>query len=255
MKKICILIILIAVYTSAGARNFCGRVFVGSQGQIVPYRILFPEKFDPSCSYPLFLFLHGAGERGTDNESQLIHGGEVFEKDKNLRNVIVIIPQCPKEDYWVNIVRPVTREEQASREFPENAPISSSLSAVKELLDAYISLGFVDTDRIYGSGLSMGGFGILDLAVRYPDFFRGVESICGGINVNRMKNYSGKTSFRFFHGAKDDIVLPRFSREACESLVENGIEATIIEYPEANHNSWDSAFAEPDYISWFFALK
>lgn len=256
MKKILIssILTLFCIVLPAQTREFCDRIFTGSLGQVLPYKISFPDDFDPTRSYPMFLFLHGAGERGADNESQVVHGKDVLLNDSHLRHAIVIAPQCPREDYWVNIVHPAGPDGNASRVFPEYAPISSSLAAVKELMDAYIALGFIDTDRIFGSGLSMGGFGILDLAARYPDFFKGVEPICGGINVKRMEKYRGRTAFRFFHGLKDDIVPPRFSQEACAALAANGINASIIEYPDNNHNSWDSAFSEPDYISWFFEL-
>lgn len=234
-------------------RNFTDRVYVASHGQALPYKILFPENFDPAESYPLFLFLHGAGERGTDNKAQITHGEQLFLSDDLLKQAIVIAPQCPEEDYWVNIVRPVN--DNAHRVFPESAPISISLMSVKELLDSFIALGMVDESRIYGAGLSMGGFGILDLAMRYPDFFAAVEPICGGVNVNRVASYSGPTAFRFFHGLRDDIVPPRFSHDAYRALQEKGVESYLVEYPEANHNSWDSAFLEPDFIVWLFKHK
>lgn len=238
---------LILSCSIAAGREFVDRIFVSSTGQSLPYKVAFPQNFNPAESYPVLLFLHGAGERGTDNKSQIAHGGKRLLDDEALQQVIVIAPQCPKEDYWVNIIRPV---DNARRTFPESAPISISLSAVKELLDSFIALGFVNTDRVYGSGLSMGAFGLLDLTVRYPDLFAAVQPICGGINVERLASFSGKTAFRFFHGLRDDIVLPKFSQEANSVLQGKGVESSIVEYPEANHNSWDPAFAEPDFIEW-----
>lgn len=248
MKKLIIAVIgLVFSCGIVAARDFVDRIFISSNGQCLPYKVAFPENFNPAESYPVLLFLHGAGERGTDNRSQVVHGGKRLLNDPALQQVIVIAPQCPKEDYWVNIIRPV---DNARRTFPESAPISISLSAVKELLDSFIALGFVKTDRIYGSGLSMGAFGILDLTVRYPRLFAAVQPICGGINAGRLASFSGKTAFRFFHGLRDDIVLPKFSQEANRVLQEKGIESSIVEYPEANHNSWDPAFAEPDFVEW-----
>lgn len=244
-------IMLLVFCTGAFGRDYTRRVFHASNGADLSYKVIYPDGFDPSETYPLFLFLHGSGERGSDNESQTVHGGRLFASDPLLAKAIVVVPQCPREDYWVMIDRPV--QNNATRTFPASAPMSVSLGAVKELLDCMVGLGFVDTDRIYGSGLSMGGFAILDLVARFPDLFAAVEPICGGINVERMRSYEGGTAFRFFHGLRDDIVLPKFSREACAALVANGKEASIIEYPEANHNSWDSAFAEPDFISWLFS--
>ena len=246
--KILITTALLLLCSLVQGRQFVDRNFVSSLGQTIPYKVAFPEAFDPAESYPVLLFLHGAGERGTDNGRQIVHGGKLLLNDPGLQNVIVIAPQCPEEDYWVSIVRPV---DNANRTFPEAAPISASLFGVKELLDSFISLGFVDTEHIYGSGLSMGGFGILDLTVRFPELFAAVQPICGGINTERLRDWNGKTAFRFFHGLKDDIVLPKFSSEADKVLRDKGIESSIVTYPEANHNSWDSAFAEPDFVKWF----
>ncbi|MGN1210068.1 MAG: alpha/beta hydrolase-fold protein [Candidatus Cryptobacteroides sp.] len=251
MKKFAstLILLLFTVFQTVLAGDFTDRIFISSSGQHLPYKVIFPEGFNPAGQYPLLLFLHGAGERGTDNARQVVHGGNLLTTDKTLANAIVIAPQCPAEDYWVNIVRPVNN---AERTFPENAPFSMSLSAVKELLDCFIALGFVDTSRIYGTGLSMGAFGILDLTLRYPDLFAAVEPICGGVNSKRLEKYEGRTAFRFFHGQKDDIVPPSFSKEAYRILKSKGVETELVEYPMANHNSWDPAFAEPDFMEWLF---
>lgn len=237
---------------SQDKREFIDRTFISKSGQELPYKVIFPDNFNPAESYPVLLFLHGAGERGTDNDKQVAHGRNRFMTDPALRQVIFIAPQCPYEDYWVNIVRPTTPKERQNRTFPYQAPISSSLQAVKELLDALISLGFVDEDRIYGAGISMGAMGILDMTMRYPDLFAAVQPICGGVNADRTKEFTGKTAFRFFHGLMDDIVLPKFAQENCAALKTAGAEAVIVEYPQANHNSWDPAFAEEDFFTWMF---
>lgn len=260
MKKFyCILLVLtflpfviVDAQTEEG-RCFIDRLFVSESGQKLPYKIMYPDNFDPSHSYPLVLFLHGAGERGSDNQKQIIHGRQRFSTDKDLNKAIFVAPQCPQEDYWVCIVRTNNLQEHSSRKFPFDAPISSSLLAVKELLDNIISLGFVDHDRVYGCGISMGAMGILDMTMRYPDFFAAVQPICGGVNLQRTHEYEGKTAFRFFHGLKDDIVLPKFSQDVCKILQDKEVESMIVEYPEANHNSWDSALAEPDFFTWMFS--
>ena len=192
---------------SQDKREFIDRTFISKSGQELPYKVIYPDNFNPAESYPVLLFLHGAGERGTDNDKQVAHGRNRFMTDPALRQVIFIAPQCPYEDYWVNIVRPTTPKERQNRTFPYQAPISSSLQAVKELLDDLISLGFVDEDRIYGAGISMGAMGILDMTMRYPDLFAAVQPICGGVNADRTKEFTGKTAFRFFHGLLDLYLL------------------------------------------------
>ena len=252
MKKLFAIISMLVIAVSAmaqEAREFCDKVFTGSNGAEVPYKVLYPENFKPEASYPLLLFLHGAGERGTDNELQLTHGGDLLKTSPELRNVIVIVPQCPEEDYWARIIEEKSGED---RVFPLKAPEAPTTTAVKELLDDMIALGFADADRIYGTGLSMGAMGLLDMVMRYPDFFAAVEPICGGVNVERCKTYRGRTAFRFFHGLKDAVVLPKFSIEANDALKQSGVETSIVTYPDATHGSWKNAFVEPDFLSWLF---
>ena len=234
----------------AQEREFTNRIYHSSIGQDLPYQVLYPRDFNPSGKYPLILFLHGAGERGTDGIAQTGHGHDVFAGEATA-GAIVVAPQCPWEDSWVRMSAKV----DGWHVWPEKAPISGSLLAVKELLDAMISLGFVDEDAIYCTGLSMGGMGTLDLVMRYPDFFAAVQPICGGVNIERARAYRGKTVFRFFHGLADDTVNPEGSINTYNVLKENGHDATLVTYEGVNHNSWDNAFKEPDYISWFFRYR
>lgn len=233
--------------SNAQSREFTCRIYRSSIGQELPYQVLYPKDFNPAEKYPLILFLHGAGERGTDGVAQTNHGRALFSGEETA-GAIVIAPQCPWEDSWVRMSAKVN----GWHVWPANAPISGSLLSVKELLDAMISLGFVDENAIFCTGLSMGGMGTLDLVMRYPDFFAAVQPICGGVNINRAEAYCGKTAFRFFHGLADDTVNPDGSIRTCKVLQDNGHDATLVTYEGVNHNSWDNAFEEPDFISWFF---
>lgn len=256
MKRISLtaLILLFTVLVASGQvqRQFTDRIFHSSLDQDLPYKVMFPENFDPAQSYPLLLFLHGSGERGTDNNAQLLHGGDRLQSDPTLKGTIVIVPQCPKEDSWVRLAQADNSSGQRERNFPYSAPISSSMKAVKELLDAFIAIGIVDTEQVFGMGISMGGMGILDLTFRYPDLFAAVQPLCGGANNDRASEFKGKTSFRFFHGLRDAVVLPKYSQENCEALKGAGINATIVEYPEDTHNCWDNTFREPNLFTWMF---
>ena len=253
MKRIILfaLAALTLVCCSAPKREFAPKEFVATTGHVLPYRVIYPDNFDPLKQYPLLLFLHGAGERGSDNELQLVHGRALFEGDPLLRDMIVVAPQCSEAGYWVRIVRPVTPEEIARRSFPYDAEISDDLLAVKQLLDCFIALGYVDTDAIYGTGLSMGGMGVLDLMLRYPDFFAAIQPICGAADAQRCAEYKGRTRVRFFQGLDDPVVAPHFSQEDCEALKQAGVPVEYVAYPGVQHNSWDNAFAEKDFISWF----
>ncbi|MCQ2173599.1 MAG: dienelactone hydrolase family protein [Bacteroidales bacterium] len=251
MKRIFTVMALLAIAGSAifaQSREFVCRYFPASNGVVLPYRILYPLNFDPESRYPMLVFLHGSGERGTDNQSQTFHGGKLFASGEELDGAIFIAPQCPWHDYWA----PVNDNYPEGERFPQDAAMTKALEAVKELMDSFISLGFADPDRIYGTGLSMGGFGILDFTLRFPDYFTAVQPICGGVNIERCRQYRGRTAFRFFHGLADDVVPPSCSIDADEALKAAGAQSELITYPGVGHGSWNNAFAEPDFLSWFF---
>lgn len=232
--------------------SFLKKRFTATDGYELNYRILYPENYDPSQKYALILFLHGAGERGADNEAQLVHGGDMFASHENRVNfpAIIIAPQCPAETYWVDYTRP-TPENPVRHFYPSN-PITKPLNAVKQLVDSYVSKGLVDKGNMHVAGLSMGGIGTFDLVFRYPDMFVTATPICGGVNIQRAEKFKGKTIFRILHGSEDDVVDVRFSRDAYSALQKAGAKVSYKEYPGVNHNSWDNAFAEPDFIRWMF---
>lgn len=242
-----IFIAFLSVPSHAQSRDFVDGTFVSSSGLELPYKMLLPEGFDSRKSYPLFLFLHGAGERGSDNRRQISHGEKLLLNDSNLKNAVVIAPQCPLSGRWADFMSPAFLNI-----FPESPAMPEPLIAVKELMDSLIYAGCADGNRIYGVGLSMGAFGLLDLVVRYPDMFVAAISICGGINTRRLEGFSGKTSFRFYHGKLDYVILPVFSRKAHETLRSQGVQSELIEYPWVAHNSWNRAFKEPDFTKWLF---
>lgn len=232
--------------------SFLKKQFTAKDGYQLNYRVLYPLHYSPDKSCPVILFLHGAGERGEDNEKQLTHGGDLFAsyETQSSHLAIIIAPQCPSEYYWSTYTRPSASGQK--REFPYAVPITPALNAVKELLDSYIQKGIVDTDQIHIAGLSMGAIGSFDLVRRYPNFFRTATPICGGANLDRLKNFKGKTIFRIYHGSADDTVDVIWSRDAYETLKNSGKEVYYKEYPGVNHDSWNHAFAEPDFISWMF---
>lgn len=218
--------------------------FEASNGVSLPYQIHYPESYSFNEKCPLLLFLHGAGERGNDNEAQMIHGGDMFRSSEILRNVIVIAPQCPEEDRWA------TRG--GAWELGYDPELNAPLAAVKELLDCFVKTGVADPDHVYATGLSMGAMGTFDLTMAYPDYFAAVSPICGTVNSQEIDEYDGDTVFRIYHGEADSVVPPKGSYNAYETLKANGKDVTLITYPGVDHNSWDNAFAEPDFLSWFF---
>ena len=196
------------------------------------YRVLPPENLKPGKKYPLVLFLHGAGERGNDNEKQLTHGGQMWLNPVNREKhpAFVLFPQCPADGYWAYMARPASF---MPSEMPAEVPLSPVFQAVKELLDTYLARPEVDKSRIYVMGLSMGGMGTFDMAVRS----------------------SKRVKFRIFHGDADDVVTPEGSRQAYKTLKSIGADVEYIEFPGCNHGSWNPAFNYPGFMDWLFAQK
>jgi predicted peptidase len=218
------------------------------------YRILFPKDFSEEKEYPVVLFLHGAGERGNDNQSQLTHGSELFLKHQEKFPAIVIFPQAPKDDYWAKVE--VNRDTVPFQfDFMNKKPATKSLQLVMDLMEEMISKNYVNKDRIYVGGLSMGGMGTFELIYKRPEMFAAAFAICGGANPEIAKEYPQGFNIWLFHGKKDDVVLPKYSEAMARAINHYGGNAKLSLYPDDNHNSWDSAFAEPNLLPWLFSHK
>lgn len=250
--KVWIWVILLCISHSSFAQTYKKEVFQSPSGWELPYRILFPENYDTTKTYPMVFFLHGAGERGNNNKAQLVHGSFLFKK-KEIRSqfpAIVVFPQCQLLGYWGTLETNNGRWSMPLYDEPNN-----NLKAAMELMDELTRTQAVDEDRIYLMGLSMGGFGTMEWIARQPDRFAAAIPICGGGNLALTKNYGGKVPLWIFHGAKDEVVPVDLSRSLHEKLLSEGAAVRYTEYPEAKHNSWDSAFAEPDFLPWLFSHK
>ena len=253
MKKILITAVVIfscmAVMNAQKNELFLKKEFV-FKGDTLKYRVLFPENYDRTRQYPLVLFLHGSGERGSDNEKQLTHGAALFADEENRKDYpsIVIFPQCPQESFWVER----ERLQDQSILFPEKPKITKPLFLVKKLMDSYVKKESVDIKRIYVMGLSMGGMGTFDLICRYPKYFAAAIPICGGVNTERLKKVK-KMPIRIFHGGADPVVSREFSRNAhIELKAQGSVKVEYIEFPGIGHDSWTKAFQYPDFLSWLY---
>lgn len=194
------------------------------------YLIFIPENYGLTKSgTPIILFLHGAGERGIDINLVKVHGiAKMCTKRKNFP-FIAISPQCQPEKWWD----------------PEQ---------LKELLDHVIDLLDVDGDRVYLTGLSMGGFGSWALAAKYPDTFAAVVPICGGGNpadAGKIKDIP----IWAFHGDIDDVVNISKSQAMVDALekLKGNVKFTI--YPGVGHNSWTKAYNDPELYDWLLSQK
>jgi predicted peptidase len=226
------------------------------KGDTLPYRVLLPENYDASKKYPLIVFLHGAGERGRDNDKQLVHGSKLFLKEEVRKNfpAIVVFPQCAEESYWSNVDRQRGADGKTVFTFREDGPATTAMvlaqALVKDLLKKYP----IEKKQVYVGGLSMGGMGTFEIVRRNPKMFAAAFPICGGAapaTAGKLK----KVNWWVFHGAKDDVVAQSFSDGMVNALKKLNVPVKYTVYPNANHNSWDPAFAEPELLPWLFAQK
>lgn len=191
------------------------------------YLLFLPEGYgNGQKRWPLMLFLHGAGERGSDLEKVKKHGPPKIVQTKRDFPFIVVSPLCPGGKSW-----------------------TTKTEALITLLDEIISRYEVDTERIYLTGLSMGGYGSWALASEYPDRFVAVVPICGG--GNRMMALSLKdVPIWAFHGAKDDVVPLKEAQEMVDAVNACGGNAKLTVYPDANHDSWTRTYNNPELYDW-----
>jgi len=180
-------------------------VLTSKKGSI-PYRVLLPKNYNPNIKYPLILFLHGAGERGNDNESQLVHGADLFLEESVRQDypAVIVFPQCAADESWGNygysrVDNVVTIEYSATVDKIKHQELLKSL--VKKLKKDFS----LDNNRLYLGGLSMGSMGAFDMVKANPKLFAAVFAICGGANPKIAKRISNP-SWWIFHGADDNVV-------------------------------------------------
>ena len=272
MKKLILVIgicfYVVLTYAQQDAYNLYEKKdYTTDNGHVLPYRILFPENYDKTKKYPLILLLHGSGARGKDNEKQLFERSEngekqlrssssLFLKDENRKKykVIVVVPQCPENSSW-SIMRIDTIEQKATRVFDYNIEPTWPLLATNELVRKLIKEEAVDPSRVYITGWSMGGHGTYEFVYRNPDLFAAALPICGGGDVVKYDKRVSRTAFWIFHGDIDGVVDVKYSRDMVAKLQNLKSEIRYKEFPGVGHNAWDSAFAEPDFLTWTFSHK
>lgn len=227
------------------------REFQASDGSSLWYNIYIPEEEVEGRQLPLFLFLHGSGERGSDNRSQLKHVAHRFDQEdfQSKFPSIVIVPQCPTGGYWA----PVDRSQGDWRPSSALGPMPS-MQRLIELLQVLRQHPQVDLNRMYLAGLSMGGFGTYDLLSRHPDWFAGAIGICAGADLSVVEQIK-EVPLQIFHGAKDKVVPVELSRTLYQSLKKAGASVSYTEYPEGDHLVWDKAFEGDRVLQWLFSQK
>ncbi|MEE2709625.1 MAG: prolyl oligopeptidase family serine peptidase [Gemmatimonadota bacterium] len=224
------------------------------------YQVYLPPDYTSYQSWPVILFLHGAGERGDDGLIQTKVGiGNAIRQYRDRFPCLVVLPQCRPELGWTGAM-----EEQA-------------LQALEETVHDFNG----DRKRIYLTGLSLGGCGTWAIALHHPGRFAAIVPVCGWIAVpntdmtlenagffGRLNPYAthaepftaaaeqlGDTPAWVFHGDADEVVTVEESRRMVAAMEAGAGNVRYTEYPEVGHNSWDNAYAEPDLMPWLLAWK
>lgn len=190
------------------------------------YLLYLPKDYSENNeSYPLVLFLHGAGERGNDLEKVKVHGLPRLINEGKEFPFIVVSPQCPEEVFW-------------------------STDVLSALLDEIEANYRVDKNRIYVTGLSMGGHGTWSLALAEPNRFAAIAPVCGW-SVPSVACTIKHLPIWVFHGAKDDVVPISASEIMVERLKSCDGNVKFTVYPEANHDSWTETYNNEELYKWF----
>lgn len=237
---------------SASADQTARKMKHEMNGHHLAYWLHVPEGEAPDKGWPLVLFLHGAGERGDDLEKVKVHGPpKLTAKVERLRNAVVISPQCRAKHFWnPEVLRELLNEVMAAHE------------------------GKINKQRLYCTGLSMGGYGTWNMLAKYPDLFAAAAPICGGGEIRRLPigeglGIEGAPHFeekellrakhlpiRAYHGADDGVVPQKESELLVKLLKENGAkEVTLTSYPGVGHDSWTRTYDDPEFWKWLFAQK
>jgi len=226
-------------------------VTVTEAGEAVEFRsqLLPPPVIEPEQRYPLVVFLHGAGERGRDNDKQLKYL-PTWMTEPALRErhpCFLLAPQCREDERWVDI-------SWAEKKSTPQGPPTTDMLAVIAVINAVVADEPVDKGRIYLTGLSMGGYGTWDLAARQPERFAALIPICGGGDEATAPRLA-KLPIWCFHGDADEVVPVERSRSMIAAVRAAGGDPRYTELPGVGHDSWTPAYRDPAVLDWLFGQR
>ena len=223
------------------------------EDHVFPYRLLKPRNIEAGREYPLVVFLHGAGERGDDNIAQLKYFPS-WMSEPAMRSeypCFVLAPQCPKERRWGSL--DFRKDQWRYTEEP-----IAEMEAVLGMLERTMKNQPIDADRVYLTGLSMGGYGSWELAAREPGLFAAVAPICGAGDTEAADRLTDIPLWAW-HGDQDGAVPVERSREMIEAIKKAGGEPRYTELEGVGHNSWTPAYQRGKHadglIPWMFEQR
>lgn len=251
MKKILLAMgcaVSMVVFGAPIQERTVAKTFTGSEGGVFRYRLA--EKAAPAGEkVPLVFFFHGAGERGTDNARQLVHGvTELVDwLEKHEKGYKLVAGQVPAGKLWVDVSWSAPAHTMPAKP-------SETMSLAMQLLEAMLKDPAVDADRVYVTGISMGGYGTWDVVSRRPDLFAAALPICGGGDSAQAPRLA-KLPIWTFHGSADGAVPVNRSRAMVSALWAVGSNAHYREYPDMPHDVWTRTYRDPEVLKWFFSQK
>lgn len=192
------------------------------------YLLFLPQEYgaDPERRWPLILFLHGAGERGSDLNMVKRHGLPKLVEERPDFPFIVVSPQCPEEEVW-------------------------DVDTLNALLDELLGSLAADPVRVYLTGMSMGGYGTFALGLAAWRRFAAIAPVCGGGSHLLVRPEHKDVAAWVFHGAKDQVVLSSESERLVGALREVGASVQFTLYPETGHDAWTATYNNPQLYQWF----
>lgn len=215
---------------SQSSKSFEGQVTLAVK---YDYLLSLPQGYeaDTTKRWPLVVFLHGSGERGSQVEQVMRHGPPKLIASGKAIPAIVISPQCQPGQIW-------------------------NPHGVHALTQHLMQTHRVDADRVYLTGLSMGGFGTWETAMEYPQTYAALVPICGGAGVRFVMAEKIKhIPVWIFHGEKDTVVEPAFSKRMNEVLIKLGAQPKLTLYPQAGHDAWTATYDNQEMWDWLFQQK
>lgn len=222
-------------------------IYQDKKGQSLPYQLMTPwQKNAANGKYPLVIFLHGSGERGTFNHEQMRNGVHAFCETwvREKYPHYLLAPQCPPDVRWGGS----SKDWQTLYQEEPTVAGRMVLELIEKTLTEHPD---IDRNRIYLTGLSMGGFGTFDLLMRRPDLFAAGLPVCGGGDpryADKIKNIP----LWVFHGSLDDVAYPRCSRQIVQALRKSGGRVRYTEFSTLHHDIWNMVYYNPEVLEWLF---
>ena len=244
LAALALLFMSVAKSFAAGEVPFLKRIYTNTAGGMLRYRLLLPQNVDSSKSYPVILFLHGAGARGDDNEDPLNWGPRLIQESlaRDHLEAILVVPQCPKGEGWTGSSI-FHRTEDA---------LTLTLELIRDVLPKELN---VDAKRRYLTGVSMGGIALWGYLSEHPGFFAAGVPVCAAGSPGTVTVAAARFPIWAFHSDDDHLVSVESEREMVKAWKSKGGVAHYTEYTGLKHSSWKKAYVDVDLFRWLLSQK